>query len=733
MTLEQQLSLAQAEIQALQNELYETNRGLLALNLELEQRVDARTDELRDNYAELKRTNSEMMQLTIELEERVATRTEELVKLNDVLTAENIERQRAVEELGRYKNHLEEQVQQRTAELIAACAAAEAASQTVQCQLSELEASELKFRNLLEKLPISVIMLDDNGTIFFRNQRFLDWFGYTEADCPSIEQWWLLAYPDAEYRQYVSKVWNESLRQATEEQRDISNQEYKVTSKDGRVRDIEFTGFAADNIQLNIHIDHTEYRRLQDELLHAKETAEAANHAKSVFLANMSHELRTPINAILGFSDILKRDPNITEKQLETLSIIHKSGDHLLGLINDVLEISKIEAGRTVLQTKPFDLSSLILDVTDMLRICAQSKGLQLLIDQSSEFPRYIVSDEAKLRQILINLLTNAIKATEQGGVSLHLGVKHDHTEHLIIEVEDTGCGISALDQSQLFQSFVQVGMQGKQQGTGLGLSITRQFAKLMGGDISVTSTVGQGSIFRVELLIEIARSEDVQQSVAERGDIIGIESGQLPCRVLVVEDQLDNQILLIRPLLSVGFEVKLAENGAIAVEQFEHWQPHFIWMDRRMPIMDGVEATRRIRALPNGEKVKIAAITASSFKEQDEELTTAGFDAIVHKPYRVAQIFDCMESLLGLRFTRASLKESSVLPVELSHAELAALPQALRDELKTALISLEKKRISQVVEKVSAYNPPLQQTLSQLTKDFGYSTILKALKTGNE
>ncbi|MDD4881502.1 MAG: PAS domain S-box protein, partial [Gallionellaceae bacterium] len=204
-------------------------------------------------------------------------------------------------------------------------------------------------------------------------------------------------------------------------------------------------------------------------LTRAKEAAESANRAKSVFLANMSHELRTPLNAILGFSDLLQRNPDLSEPQQQNLAIIHKSGDHLLGLINDILEIAKIEAGRVEVQNAPFDLGALVLDVTDILRIRAQDKGLQLLVDQSSQFPRYIVGDETKLRQILINLISNAIKATERGGVSLRLGVRHNQAEHLIMEVEDTGIGISPADQARIFDAFVQLGSPNQQKGTGLG------------------------------------------------------------------------------------------------------------------------------------------------------------------------------------------------------------------------------------------------------------------------
>ncbi|MDY0189474.1 MAG: ATP-binding protein [Desulfuromonas sp.] len=476
------------------------------------------------------------------------------------------------------------------------------------------------------------------------------------------------------------------------------------------------------------HLEN-EVQQRTAELVLARDAADAANLAKSVFLANMSHELRTPLNAILGFSNILRHDPAIPGRQKESLAIINKSGNHLLGLINDVLEIAKIEAGCIALEPAPFDLSSMVTDVIDMLRIRAQNKGLQLLLDQSSATPRYVVGDEAKLRQILINLISNAIKATEQGGISLRIGIKNNHPEHLIIEVEDSGCGISAQDQDKLFQPFVQIGPQGTQQGTGLGLAITREFTELMNGSISVSSTVGHGSIFHVEIKVQSATAQDMPPASPSLGTVTGLEPGQPPCRVLVVEDQLDNQLLLMSLLENIGLEVKLAENGYIALEHFKQWQPHFIWMDRRMPVMDGVEATRRIRALPGGDKVKIAAITASTFKEQDAQLTAAGFDTIVHKPYRSDQIFECMERLLNLRLIREDVATIPAQHLEISSTALAALPQALRQELITALELLDRRHIQEAIQKISAIDANLASALDRRARKYDYKGLLQIVQ----
>lgn len=479
------------------------------------------------------------------------------------------------------------------------------------------------------------------------------------------------------------------------------------------------------------HLEEEVQQRTTDLVL-ARNAAEAANQAKSVFLASMSHELRTPLNAILGFSNLMRKDALLPESQRQNLDIINRSGEHLLTLINDVLEMAKIEAGRMQLENAPFDLGGMVRDVTDMMLVRAEEKGLRLLIDQSSRFPRYIVGDEARLRQVLINLIGNAVKFTEQGGVTLRLGTRKNNISHLLLEVEDSGPGIAPEDQQRIFEPFVQLGAQWDNKGTGLGLSITRQFVQLMAGSISLESTPGKGSLFRIELpLSEVAKTDIVQSKQVKKGDVVGLSPGQPEYRILIVEDKLENQLLLAKLMESVGFQVRVAENGEQAVKLFQSWRPHFIWMDRRMPVMDGLEATRRIRILPGGNEVKIVAVTASAFIEQRSQSLEAGMDDFVRKPYRFNEIYECMSKHLGVRYIYDGTPDEPEQPaIALTPEMLSVLPEGLRSDLATALESLETQRIARVIQQVASYDRKLQKTLSHLAENFDYPAILKALPT---
>lgn len=474
-------------------------------------------------------------------------------------------------------------------------------------------------------------------------------------------------------------------------------------------------------------------RRARYRAKEAQEHAENANKAKSIFLSTMSHELRTPLNAILGFSNLMRSDKNLTDEQRENLDIINRSGEHLLALINDVLDMSKIEAGRVVLENKPFDICTMAQNIADMLEARANDKGLQLTLEISPKFPCFIICDAEKLRQIIINLIGNAIKFTSEGGIALRLDSQITAKSfNLIIEVEDSGLGISETDQLHIFDAFVQVGKSSTQKGTGLGLSIVKEYVTLMDGHIEVKSMLNKGSIFRIVIPVQQA-DEATECQLPEMIDkrITRLEKGQGDYRILIVEDQLENQLLLKKLLQDAGFIVKIAENGLVGVEMFQSFQPHLIWMDRRMPEMDGLEATQQIRQLPNGDKVKIVALTASVFSDQRDEMLKAGMDDFIRKPYRASELFDCMARLLNIRFVQEEILPEGRIGL-LTVESVATLHESLRQEMVNCLNLGDTERFAELINKIAEQNSELAKILAHHLDNFNYLPILKALEVTN-
>ena len=470
------------------------------------------------------------------------------------------------------------------------------------------------------------------------------------------------------------------------------------------------------------------------ELLEVRDQAVAANRSKSTFLANMSHELRTPLNAILGFSGMVLREASLSDQHRQELAIVGSSGEHLLGVIDEILDMAKIETGGTVAETASIDLHSLLSDTVNLLRERAQAKNLELHLDVSPRVPQFVRSDPVKLRQVLTNLIGNALKYTDEGSVVVRVDARReDNSPHLVLifEVEDTGIGIAPEDQARIFDPFVQAGGAKTRKGTGLGLSITRHIVQLLGGTIQVESRPGLGSRFHVELPAHIAEASEVMAETASVEQVIGLLSGQPHYRILIVEDQRENWLLLQRLLQAAAFPVRVAEDGGQAVEAFITWRPHFIWMDLRLPVLDGLEAARRIRKLEGGRNVKIAAVTASAFASQREEVIAAGFDDFLRKPYRDREIFDCMARHLGVRYIHGARPQAAAPdPPETPRPEdFATLPAALRDQLENAVVALDRERIALLVRKISEQNASLGRTLAGLAENFAYTAIFSALE----
>ncbi len=483
----------------------------------------------------------------------------------------------------------------------------------------------------------------------------------------------------------------------------------------------------------------------------ARAAADRANQAKSIFLANMSHELRSPLNAILGFARVMARSQTLPPEHQQHAGIIRRNGEHLLTLINQVLDLSKIEAGHITLNENNVDMHRLLQDVYDMFALNANKKHLHLLFDRDERVPRYVRTDEVKLRQVLINLLSNALKFTEKGKVELRirneeLGMKRGksstipNSQFVILNfsVADTGPGIAPEEIDQVFEAFAQTSAgQQAPEGTGLGLPISRKFVQLMGNDITVSSEVGQGTTFTFDLQCELADSIDKHHSIIDNR-VVALEPGQHRYRMLIVDDNQDNRQLLFTLLNPFGFDLREAENGQEAIDIWDTWEPHLIWMDMRMPVMDGYEATKKIREAEEQSPIPIIAVTASSFEEEQAVVLSAGCNDSLRKPFTDAEVFDMLHKHLGVRFIYKEEKQAALRQAQDSAIDnnqtsikeaLAALPAEWLTTLKQGACRADFLLLASMIEQIHEQDPRLAGALAQLAEDFEYDEILTLIR----
>jgi PAS domain S-box-containing protein len=625
---------------------------------------------------------------------------------------------------------LENQVQERTAALSQAKEVAEQTS-------AGLAVSEARFRSYFE-LPIAGFAITSPTKGWLKvNDGLCAMLGYSAQELAGLT-WAALTHPDdladdeVQFRRVLAGEIDTYVleKRFLHKRRDIIWAAMSV----GCVR----TPDGSVEYLVALLQDITERKRAEAALAQAKEAAEAANRAKSQFLANMSHELRTPLNAILGFSELMTRDPNLSQAQQENLAIINRSGEHLLGLINDVLDMAKIEAGHITLQEHEFDLHHMLADLMELFRVSAAAKGLTLSVTLEPGVSGWVRADECKLRQVLINLVSNAVKFSVTGSIDLAVRqVESTAGCRLHFVVRDTGPGISSEDLAGIFDPFVQLARgHTTQEGTGLGLPISRESVRLMGGELTVASAgvPGEGCVFQFDIPVVPAAATDLTNGQPSgRARALHLAAGQPEYRLLVVDDRMESRKLLTDLLTQLGFAVRTAGNGVQALQIGQAWQPHLIWMDMRMPVMNGHEATQRIRAAAQGQTPIIVALSAGVLAGESAKVLAEGCDDFIRKPFREAEIVECLVKHLGVRMVYASAgpgamaAEATPAPPR-TEFRLVTLPPWWIAKLQLAASSADAAKILSLVKQIEGEQPALATALLQWVDVYDYGAILAAV-----
>jgi PAS domain S-box-containing protein len=582
--------------------------------------------------------------------------------------------------------------------------------------------------DIVQSMPNSLMVLDPRGTILMANRATHALLDYEEGTLVG---------------ETIHRITTGAEATSAAVPPPLQGHSYQIerdyTARDGRLIPVMVSTTAMrseGNHVICLAQDLRARKRAEGELRVAKEKAEDANRAKSAFLAHMSHEIRTPLNAVLGYTQLMLRDPALERPAKDYLHIISRSGEHLLALINDVLDMSKIEAGGMTANAEPFDVARLVSDLAAMFKLRASSKGLNFDVIEAPDAVRTVGGDQGKIRQVLINLVGNAIKFTESGHVELHVTVSRrpDGQLWLSARVEDTGVGIAASEQPKLFQPFTQTqsGMK-LQSGTGLGLAISAQYARLMGGRITMTSEVGTGTVCLFEIPVQPVDAGSAIP-VAPSRPVVGFLPGSTTPRVLIVDDEPDNRGWLNGLLTSVGFDVREAENGETAVREWGAWHPQLVLMDVRMPVMDGLEATRRIRESAPASGTVIIALTASAMDEDRHSIIQAGADELMVKPCRAADLLEQIRVHLGLAYVyadRASGPELTSIddagPPTTCDA-LDTLPIAWADDMRRAIFNGENDRVNALIANIPRHDGEFARALQRLADRYEYDALIQLL-----
>jgi signal transduction histidine kinase/CheY-like chemotaxis protein len=458
--------------------------------------------------------------------------------------------------------------------------------------------------------------------------------------------------------------------------------------------------------------------------------AEMANRAKSIFLANMSHEIRSPMNAIIGFSQLLSRDQQLSERQAEYTRSILRAGEHLLGLINNLLELSKMEAGRQELNPTDVDLHLLLTEIQQFFSEQAHNKQIRFSFENCTTVPRHVILDHIKLRQVYINLIGNALKFTDKGSVTVRTRFERSdgRSGTLISQIEDTGPGIPAHEMEQLFKPFEQTSSgRKKSSGTGLGLMLSRELAVLMGGDVTVSSECGKGSVFTLRVQLETGAAGAGSDNPMKK--VSGLAEGQKVYRVLVVDDKEENLMMAVGLLKLAGFETIRASNGREAIDQVEALEPDLILMDIRMPVMDGYEAIRHIKMMDRGRDIPIIALTAGEYNDEIQKLASAGIQGFITKPFRESDLFGTISTVLGVTYTYSDRSDAGNrrygdTDQELIMREMCNFPGSLVRQMQEAVAVADLDLLIGLVSSAATWQPNAAAFITRLAGRYDYDAL---------
>ena len=619
----------------------------------------------------------------------------------------------------------------------------------------KVEKQLTRFKITLDRTHDCIFIFDSKTLLFsYVNQGAVDQIGYSTAELLKMTPLDIKPeYDEPRFKALADKVINsssKSLNIETIHQHkngtlipvEISLQ-YIELDEESRfiavVRDISRQKQAAEalhkaNAELEIRV-----RERTAELQSAMEQAEAANKAKGVFVANMSHEFRTPLNAVLGFSQLLLDDKNISDKHREYINTINHSGHHQLSLINDVLIMSSLEDGQTTLNLQEIDFIKLLDNIIDKANASAKAKKITFDVEYRSELPQFISCDHEKLILLLSNVIDNAIKHTESGGVTLHIQsgkTDHDDSVNLLFDIEDSGIGISEEFQQCIFAPFFQVGELGDKIGTGLGLTLAQRFLTLMDGEISVESELDKGTIFHITLPVKLVRESNLEPYNQHKSAVIAIEPDGNEYRILSIADGEDNQVLLQKNLESVGFLVREVSTMQQAIDIFKTWHPQMIWIDMDIPMIDGMNTARIIRALEGGSETIIAALSAFPLDESENEKLPAECDEFMRKPINQAELFECIAKHLGLRYhykENPKPSEQQEQGMALTVKDLAVLDNETLTELTNATKALDIERTLDIAEQIGKSSPEMGRALVSLVNHLDFKTLQWLINANNE